>query len=168
MNFDLSSVNRDEMLEKLLMIKGLYRNGFIQLIKSTRHYELGLELSDLFQNILEDNKDILAPQQIENIEFLIIQTRLTCLDCLDRWNAFIHYYNQTLSEKRDSLTFHSFLQVQSNRLEVIKRKIDKATKGKKLGNSFHKPQSDLSNSEIELRTTQIIQWIKLLDNSLVK
>lgn len=168
MNFDLSSVNRDEMLEKLLMIKGLYRNGFIQLIKSTRHYELGLELSDLFQNILEDNKDILAPQQIENIELLIIQTRLTCLDCLDRWNAFIHYYNQTLSEKRDSLTFHSFLLVQSNRFEVIKRKIVKATNGKKLGNSFHKPQSDLSDSQIELRTIQIIQWIKLLDNSLVK
>ncbi|MEM5012116.1 hypothetical protein WKH57_15455 [Niallia taxi] len=168
MNFDLSSVNRDEMLEKLLMIKGLYRNGFIQLIKSTRHYELGLELSNLFENILEENKDLLAPQQIENIELLIIQTRLTCLDCLDRWNAFIHYYNQILSEKHDSLTFHSFLQVQSNRFEVIKRKIDKVTKSEKLGNSFHKPQSDLSDSQIELRTSQIIQWIKLLDNSLVK
>lgn len=167
MNFDLSSVNRDEMLEKLLMIKGLYRNGFIQLIKSTRHYEIGLELSNLFENILEENKDLLAPQQIDNIELLIIQTRLTCLDCLDCWNAYVHYYNQIHSEKCDSLLFHSFLQVQSNRYEVIKRKIDKAVKGKKLGNSFHKPQSDLSQSQIELRTSQIIEWINHLKKNLV-
>lgn len=167
MTFDLSNVNRDEMLEKLLLIKGFYRNGFIQLIKSSRHYELGLELSNLFENMLEENKELLALQQISNIELLIVHTRLTCLDCLDRWNAYIHYYNQTLSEKRDSLNFNSLLQAQAIRYDVIKRKIDKASKSKKLGNSFHKPQSDLTDKDLELRADHVIQWINHLEKNLV-
>ena len=158
--FDLSNLTEEELLEKLLLIQGVNRNGLIELIRSTRHYEFGLELAELFETLRERNRESLTIHDISAIDLLIIQLKLTCLDGLDRWNAFVHYYDFLITQNYDSFGIEALLSIQKYRYDVIKRKIDRSSKGKKLGNSFHKPQSELTDEDIELRTNKIIDWIK--------
>jgi hypothetical protein len=163
--FDLSTMTEKELLEKLLLIKGIHRNGLIELIKSTRHYELGLELAELFEFLLQKNQIQLDNFQIDNIQLLIVQLRLTCLDCLDRWNAYIHYYDEIISTNYESFGIEAMLNIQEYRYDIIKRKIDKASKSKKLGNSVHKLQSELTDKEIETRARNIIDRIKQINKN---
>ncbi|MCB5235459.1 hypothetical protein [Niallia circulans] len=160
--FDLSNLTEQKLLEKLLLIKGVNRNGFIELIRSTRHYELGLELAELFESLLDRNLGQLDKQQIDSIKLLVIQTRLICLDSLDRWNAFIEYFDNVYSQGYDNFGIQTLLIIQQERYQVIKRKIAKVSSGKKLGNSLHKPQSELTDTDIELRAKNIIDWVNTL------
>lgn len=160
--FNISNLTEQELLEKLLLIKGVNRNGCIELIKSTRHYELGLELAELFESLLNRNISQLDQQQIDSILLLVIQIRLTCLDCLDRWNAFVNYYNEISSRRHDNFGIQTLVVIKQERYQVIKRKIEKVSSGKKIGNLVHKAHSELSDDDIELRAKKIIDWVNTL------
>ncbi|MBU9711115.1 hypothetical protein [Evansella tamaricis] len=160
----ITSLTENQMLDKLLILKGIYRNGFIELNKATRNYDAGLELADLFEQLVAKNRSLLTDRDLDDCQLLIVQLKLTCLDHSDRWNAFINYYDDLSQFDNYSFGMRSLLNVQKRRYAVIKRKIDRASKGKKLGNLVHQKQSELSNEQILNRAKQVIDWIEHIAN----
>ena len=158
---NLSELTENELLEKVKLLSASYRNHFVQLINSTRNYEYGLQLSYEFEKLIQIYKSKLDVDEIEDIKLLFIQLRLNCLDKLDRWNAYIDYYDQVESDG----IFEHFLQYEIYRYEVVKRKIQKSMKSDKLGNLMHHPQSELTDQQIEERARDVIKWIVRLERN---
>lgn len=159
----LKEILNSDLQNSMLLIANRYRFQFIGLINTTRNYHYGLHLADIFENTLDVQKKNLKAAEIESVHLLVHHLRLNCLDKLDRWNSYISYYDKLSSIEPMPKRMEILLSLQRNRRDVIKRKIEKSTTSNKLGNLMHKPQSELSDKEIEERAKSLIEWVTNFD-----
>lgn len=148
-----------ELVKYMKLIANRYRFQFIELINTTRNYDYGLYLADVFEDTLQSQEKRFDPKELESVYILIFHLRLNCLDKLDRWMAYVDYYERLSSIKPMTQSLEILLQLQEHRHRVVKRKIEKFRTSAKLGNLYHRPQSELSDDEIEERAKILVKWV---------
>ena len=170
-------------LEKYRQILSYPTWSFLrQVIVETRSYEEGLEGALVLLDYTEENSHRLGKKEYETnlsqLYFLILEM----LDKQDRWEDYLHAWNQIrentgflLTYDRKALEFHSpriepfivrkgtehvfvhFLWVTSPREELIERKVARKRAGKKLGNLMHAHPQQLFESERKRRLDRILE-----------
>lgn len=186
MNNLLANINRINEYDKSVVddFKSLFLShaNFMtlrEMIISTRNYEVCLLMCDTFDRILSANQGAFTEEEALNIEKNIIKLRLLCLDKTDRWNQYVEYFDEVFSNKKyyynapneDDADWYDKYFIEANgdtykihflygddRYDVIQRKIAKSMKSKNLGNLKHRPQSELTDEQIEQRYNQVIEW----------
>lgn len=148
-----------EMPKYIKLLSGRYRFSFIELINTTRNYHYGLYIADVFEKVVKEHENEFTPREIELAYILIFHLRLNSLDKLDSWMAFVDYYERLSSIKPMTQSLEILLQLQEHRYKVIKRKIDKFRKSAKLGNLYHRSQSELTDEEIEERAKELVERV---------
>lgn len=173
-----------ELLKKLFT-NYRYCNTFFEIISRTRNYEYALSLCDLFDQILEFHRDSLNKDSFVNIDNGIIDLRLMCLDCSDRWFRYLDYFETTFLEKRYEITYSldcaidrfgrylirsdeynhyvHFLYLSDDRRSIIQRKAERQVNGKNTSHLKHHTQDELSDMEIERRYKEILEYANLIN-----
>ena len=155
--------------------------GFVvQAICRTRSYQAGMEGGLFLLQRLEAAREELPTEEFERHWTSLAHHHLNMLDKLDRWEEYLETWDSIRSSTSFALTYSKdareahqghldpyilgedahtfyvhFLYIGSYRREVIERKLARKRAGKKLGNLYHAPRSDLSPQEIQQRLDQI-------------
>lgn len=150
-----------------------------QIILRTRSYDEGLEFTERMEAYLEAYQGHLTQREYMQIDQQLIRLKLTLLDKADRWHAYVDLWDKLYKEKQYLLTYDRsrddpdfnrfvvkedryykyvhFLYVGSHRYDLIKKKIQKLSEGKKVGNLMHRTQAELTDEEIEERYNFIME-----------
>jgi hypothetical protein len=165
-------------------------NHLWEMIRYTKSYDLGLEISIRLLNLFEMYRDRFTKEKQESQLFLICLQFLQMLDFLDRWEDYIKYWEiikeKSMNEKigcseysKDSKDFHfnnggekyflydtqngfklSFMYGMEGRRNIIQKKLEKAKNSKKIKNLLHEQQSDFTYQEIKERYDWLIKFFK--------
>ncbi len=147
------------------------------IIRKTRSFNQALAAGVRLLELTEKYKPRMDGKKYDQRVFSMTHLILDMLDKLDRWDDFIEAYTQVTQLKRFRTRYHKkVLQEQlgefirpyilgetnhylilsqfwilGSRYDVIHRKIERRSRGAKLGNVVHAQQSDFSPQEIEER-----------------
>ena len=150
----------------------------LQALDHTRAYERGLEVGFLLLSAHERFEAHFSEGESERNLASIYLLVLRMLDKLDLWEEFARAYDQLLEHTRLPLGVYAersrangagpfiladvpggftvhFLYGLRRRREVVRRKIDRRSRGARLGNLRHARQSDLTEEELRER----VEWV---------
>ena len=156
--------------------------GFIvQAVIATRGYAHGLDAGLLLLGLTEVRRPELSAQEVDDHSVKLYTFVLEMLDRLDQWEDYLAAWHQLRAHTTHALTYEAddrrrpamspyilrddgptwlvhFLWPGSYRLDVIARKARARRQGRRLGQLFHPPQSELTAREIQRR----LHWVAYL------
>lgn len=169
-------------VEKYLMLHNFW-DSVEYVITYTRSYRDGLEFADRcdVSNAYFLRTGRITHEQFERLDRNTILLRLSLYDRLDYWRDYIEYFERIRTDKpylikrwkhypseqdvsyivrkdEESVYLH-FLFVQRSRYELIKRKLDRFSRGLPLGHMRHRPPGELSEEEVEERFRRAMERV---------
>ncbi len=165
--------------------------GFaIEAAVRTRFYEKGLDACLTLLHFTDEHLDELSQKEIETNRRWLFYFLLTLLDKLDQWEDYLSVWrclrertNLTVPYSREAREHHGdriepfvlgedkytlwihFLYPVMWRKEVIERKVARKKAGKRLGNQYHHPPSELSEAEVRRRLGWILKMARDATNA---
>ena len=160
--------------------------GFVlQAIIATRSYANGLEAGLLLLRFTEENRERLAPTELESNVADLYGFVLDMLDRLDQWEAYLAAWGQIRAHTAYALSYSPqarlaetdmapfilrrdpetlwvhFLWQTVYRKALIERKVKAKRRGRRLGNLLHHPQDKLSDEELRRRLEWVARCVRI-------
>lgn len=167
------------------MLSYPYWNYVTEIINSTKSYEEGYGFAERMSELLNIYASRLDAEEYKDFDKNLLTLKLSMLDKLDRWFAYLHFFETIFYEKPYELTYSipatgpelerfgryllrideyhqyiHFLYPLNYRYEVIQRKIQRLQQRKSVSHLMHHQQHLLTDEEIEWRYQRIMTCIQ--------
>lgn len=152
-----------------------------------RYFELGLTFYDICLQEIEANRDKIEDWKYDRYQEYLIDLKLEMLDYLNEWDEYIAFSNWVIENVKMPYTFNRpeyidkryfynndsdgeqihFLLRQSDRYEIITRKIERRKCGKSIDHLKRHQQVELTYDQIEYRYNMVLQFFYDLNKAVL-